>query len=101
MHLNSSGIGGYLGTAFINHFCYDDDLCLINLSSSGMQQLLHICFESFFLGQSKIPMVEQCRYLGTTISIKNSDLDLKRQMRNMYVNANLLLRKFYKCSINL
>ena len=43
MHLNSSGIGGYLGTAFINHLCFADDLCLISLSSSGMQQLLHIC----------------------------------------------------------
>ena len=40
-------------------------------------------------------------YLGTTISlIKNSDLDLKRQMRKMYANANLLLRKFSKCSVN-
>ena len=45
-------------------------------------------------------MVEQCRYLGSTISIKNSDLDLKRQMRKLYANANLLLRKFSKCSIN-
>ena len=43
MHLNSSGIGAYLGTAFINHLCYADDLCRISLSSSGMQQLLHIC----------------------------------------------------------
>ena len=45
IHLNSSGIGGYLGTAFINHLCYADDLCLISLSSIGMQQLLHICNE--------------------------------------------------------
>ena len=117
MHLYSSGIGGYLGTAFINHLCYADDMCLISLSSSGMQQLLHIrneyaaehqliyngfksfslCFErkdlkisspTFFLDQSKIPSFEQCRYLGTTISIKNSDLDLKRQRRKM--NANLI-----------
>ena len=43
--LNSSGIGGYLGDAFLNHLCYADDLCLISLSSSGMQQLLniHVC----------------------------------------------------------
>ena len=104
-------------------------LCLISLSSSGMQQLLHICDEyaakhqliyngsksfslcfktkdlkisspTFFLDQSKTPLAEQCRYLGTTISIKNSDLDLKRQMRKMYANANLLLRKFSKCSVN-
>ena len=41
--LNSSGIGGYLGPAFLNHLCYADDLCIITLSSSGMQQLLNTC----------------------------------------------------------
>ena len=106
IHLNSSGIiGGYLGTTFINHLCYAEDFCFISLSSSGMQQLLYICNEyaakhqliyngsksfslcfkrkdlnisspTFFLDHSKITLVEQCRYLGTTISIKNSDLDL-------------------------
>ena len=40
--LNSSGIGGYLGTAFINYLCYADEVSLISLSSSGIQQLLHI-----------------------------------------------------------
>ena len=82
MHLNSSGIEGSLGTAFINHLCYADDLCLISLSSSEtsrMQQLLHICNEALqhlFLINPKFhwyPLV--CRYLGTTISIKNSDLE--------------------------
>ena len=43
--LNCSGIGGYIGTSFINHLCYADDLCLISLSSSGMQYLLNICNE--------------------------------------------------------
>ena len=44
-HLSSSGIGTYLETPFINHLhvCYAVDLCLISLSSNGMQQLLHIC----------------------------------------------------------
>ena len=46
-------------------------------------------------------MIEQCRYFGTTISIKNSDLDLKRQMKKMYANDNLLLRTFSKCSVNI
>ena len=26
--LNNSGIGGYLGDAFLNHLCYADDICL-------------------------------------------------------------------------
>ena len=108
--LNCSSIGGYIGTTLINNLCNADDLCLISLSSSGMQQLLNICKEyasehkllyngsksfalcinqnalkvsapSFFLDQMKIPTVEQCRYLGIIISVKNSDLDIKRQMR--------------------
>ena len=47
----------------------------------------------------KILIVESYRYLGITISTKNSDLDLKRQMRKIYANTNLLLRKFSKCSV--
>ena len=41
--LNSSGIGGYVGNVFLNHLCIADDLCLISLSSTRMQQLLNIC----------------------------------------------------------
>ena len=29
--LNCSGIGGYIGTSFINDLCYADDLCLISV----------------------------------------------------------------------
>ena len=47
----------------------------------------------------KIPTVKQGRYLGITISTQNSDIDLKRQMRKLYANVNLLLRKFFKCSV--
>ena len=45
-------------------------------------------------------MVENCRYLGITIFRKYSNLDLKRQMKNIYANANLLLRKFSSCSVS-
>ena len=125
LKLNCSGIVGYIGTSFINHLCYVDDLCLISLSSSGMQHLLNICKEyafthkllcngsksfalcfkkntlkvsspSLYLDQMKIPTVDQCRYLGITISTNNSDVDLKRQMRKLYANVNLLLREFSK-----
>ena len=42
--------------------------------------------------------VTDCRYLGGTISVKNCDLDLKRQKRRFYETINILLRKFVKCS---
>ena len=41
--LNASNIGGDIGGVLINHLCYADDICLISLSSAGMQQLLNIC----------------------------------------------------------
>ena len=41
--LNSSNIGGQIGYTFLNHLCYADDLCLISLSSAGMQKLLNLC----------------------------------------------------------
>ena len=101
---------------------------LRSLSSSGMQQLLNICLNyattnqllykiaksfslcfqnktikikqhSFYLAHLTIPIVENCKYLGITISTKDSDIDLKRQMRKIYAN-NLPLRKFSSCSVS-
>ena len=40
---NISNIGGQIGYTFLNHLCYADDLCLISLSSAGMQKLLNLC----------------------------------------------------------
>ena len=44
-----------------------------------------------------IPNVTVCRYLGIIISVKNCDLDLKRQKRRFYANTNMLLRNCVKC----
>ena len=42
IRLNRSGIGRDIGGHLINHLCYTDDLCLISLSSAGMQSQLDI-----------------------------------------------------------
>ena len=41
--LNKFIIGGSLGGKRINHLLYADDLCIVSLSSAGLQQLLSIC----------------------------------------------------------
>ena len=43
--LNKSGIGGNMGGTIINHMLYADDICIVSLSSSGLQQLLNICHD--------------------------------------------------------
>ena len=35
--------GGSIGGKQINHVLYADDLCIVSLSSAGLQQLLSIC----------------------------------------------------------
>ena len=101
LSLNHSGIGSSL----INHLCYADDLCLIALSSSGMQCLLDICDKystghqltynatksftlcfklkhikigllDFVLGKHVIPAVDKCKYLGIIVSEANCDGEL-------------------------
>ena len=128
-HLITSELVVILIKKTINHLCYADDICLIALSSLAMQQLLSTCYTYstdhsllyngkntfsmcfkprtikftrpwFFLAGMKIPIVTHCKYLGVIMSEHNSDNDLKRQMKRFYVNANMLIRKFSKCSIN-
>ena len=43
IRLTNSGIGGTLGGKFVNHMIYADDLCIVSLSSSGLQTLLKMC----------------------------------------------------------
>ena len=47
----------------------------------------------------KILIVTHCKYLSVIVSERNSDKDLKRQMRKFYANANMLIKKFSKCSV--
>ena len=41
--LNNSITGGSIGGIRVNHMLYVDDLCIISLSSAGVQQLLVQC----------------------------------------------------------
>ena len=99
--LNRSNIGGRIGGEIVNHLSYADDLCLICLSSAGMQKLLNVCSKyatkhslsynasksyslcfkattikfkrpTLHFGQINIPNVTDCRYLGITISVKKT-----------------------------
>ena len=66
--LNGSNIGGRIGNIFLNHLCYADDLCLMGLSSAGMQKLLGIC-SKFAIDHSLTYNAKQsfslCFILGT------------------------------------
>ena len=108
---------------------YADDICIISLSSAGLQQLLNICsdyselhdlkfnakksmcmyFSSsmnkhcgcpvIYLGNSICEFVKEVKYLGVMIhSSMKTTIDVARQTRKFYLQANLLLRNFRHCS---
>ena len=127
--LNNSLIGGSLGGKRINHMLYADDLCIVSLSSAGLQKLLSTCDEycashsitfnvkksvcmffkctvnkhcdnsTVFLSGNQINFVQEVKYLGVLLnpSMKTS-IDVSRQTRKFYAQANMLLRNFRYCS---
>ena len=127
--LNKSGVGGSMNGTFVNHMLYADDICIISLSSSGLQQLLNICDDYcklhdlvfnakksmciyfsttmnkhcglpvIYLGNSVCQFVQEVKYLGVIIhSTMKTTIDVARQTRKFYLQANLLLRNFRHCS---
>ena len=52
----------------------------------------------YLLNHLNVPTVNQLKYLGIIISENNCVPDLKRQMYKIYVNVNMIIRKFSKCS---
>ena len=55
--LNDTAIGDKISGQLLNHLCYADDMCLISMSSSGMQQLLNVCHS--FLLRTRYCIMEQ------------------------------------------
>ena len=123
--LNSTNIGWRIGGEIVNHLSYADDLCLICPSSAGMQKLLNVCsnyaiehslsynaIKSYslclkattikfdrptpYFGQMSIPNVTDCRYHGITISVKNCDLNLKRQKEKILCKHQYVIGKIFK-----
>ena len=56
--LNKSSIGGSIGGKRINHMMYADDLCIVSLSSAGLQQLMLVCDQ-------------YCAMHSITVNVKN------------------------------
>ena len=77
--LNKSTIGGTLGGKPINHLLYADDLCIVSLSSAGLQQLLSICDQ-------------YCASHSITFNVRKSVcMFFKSKMNKLYDNVPVVL----------
>ena len=119
--LNNCTTGGFLGGKRINHMLYADDLCIVSLSSAGLQNLLSICdkycashsitfnvkksvcmffkssvnkhcdYANVYLGGNHIDFVQEVKYLGVLL---NSSMKTS-------LDVSRRTRKFYAQAIML
>ena len=125
--LNKSKIGCNILSTILNHVCYADDLVVLSPSFKGLRYLLKLCeefskshdiifngikskcilFEANYqidkpiitLMDQHLEFVECIKYLGVTITANQSDnQEISNQYRNICCKANVIIRKFNKCS---
>ena len=62
---------------------------------------LGTAFPSFSLGNEVINFVSQFKYLGHMLTdCLSDDVDISREIRNIFVRTNILIRKFSNCSLD-
>ena len=107
---------------------YAEDLCIVSLSSAGIQNLLSICdiycashsitfnikksvcmffkssfnkhcdYANVYLSGNHIDFVQEVKYLGVLLnSSMKTSIDVSRQTRKFYAQANMLLRNSRYC----
>jgi Reverse transcriptase (RNA-dependent DNA polymerase) len=77
----------------------DKTVCMIFRPTCNKKALC--CeFPPFSLDGRPLKYVQEFKYLGHVINNSQSDdADIKREIRNLFVRTNILIRRFAKCSI--
>ena len=107
--LNNSTTGGFLGGKRINHllsicdkycashsitFNVKKSVCMFFKSSVNK----HCDYANVYLSGNHIDFVQEVKYLGVLLnSSMKTSIDVSRQTRKFYAQANMLLRNFRYC----
>ena len=119
--LNETKLGCYSGDKLINYICYVDDTVLIapSLNSNAcihfgnkydilynVKKTKFMIFEpkqyrchspKLLLYNKEIEKVDKFVYLGICISANDNE-EIKIQYQNIFIQSNILLKKFSKCN---
>lgn len=74
-------------------------VCMI-FNPANKRKIICDAFPAFKLAGCNLLFVEQFKYLGHIIdNCLNDDCDIKREIKNLFMRANLLCRRFQRCSL--
>jgi hypothetical protein len=75
-------------------------VCMV-LMPTKRRRIIATSYPPFHIGNDCLKFVERFKYLGHRITNNNNDIDDKqREVCNMFIRTNTLLRKFNKCSVD-
>ena len=75
-------------------------VCMV-FSPKQRYKVIASVFPQFSFNNNVLQFVKEFKYLGHIITDNLTDnADIDREIRNLFVRTNILLRRFYKCSIN-
>ena len=73
-------------------------MCMV-FNPKDRTEIVSTSYPNFMLGFSSLQFVPQFKYLGHMIANDLSDdIDLQREVRNIFVRTNILVRRFSRCS---
>ena len=74
-------------------------VCMV-FNPTNRQRIICNCFQNFVLAGSHLLFVDSFKYLGHILdNCLNDDSDIKREIKNLFFRANLLCRRFQRCSL--
>jgi hypothetical protein len=75
-------------------------VCMV-FDPKSRSKIVSQSFPALHLGSQPLQYVPNFKYLGHKLMNTNmDDADIQREITNMFIRTNLLLRKFSKCSVN-
>ena len=75
-------------------------MCMI-FNPVNRSNIVSNSFPHFFIGNCQLQFCTSFKYLGHIINNDLSDdLDIEREIRNLYIRTNMLIRRFFKCSLS-
>lgn len=81
------------------HFNTKKTVCMI-FNPCDKRKIVKTVFQAFEISGCKLVFVDQFKYLGHIINNSlHDDSDINRELRCLFVRANLLCRRFHRCSL--
>jgi len=91
----------YTQVSLLDMSCNIHKTVCMNFKPANRSRLVSDVFPLFKIGSCDIQFVSEFKYLGHVLDNRmNDDGDIYREIKNLFIRTNVLLRRFGKCSVS-